>query len=129
MPVCWQRRAPICPTEIEPAETGLRALLVSQVSYDAKQMKKNELIHPGSVNADSLAGKVVGYLTLYPSRELSLDEISEKFSSSRSCQNIHAQLQRVVNTGYISYDVAAATYKKGDRPIPSVLCEFGAMAH
>lgn len=84
-----------------------------------------EPFHSGSLSADTLAGKVVGYLTVFPSRELTLEDICDKFELARSCQNIHVQLSKVVASGYISYDAGLDAYRKGERAIPSVLGAWG----
>lgn len=79
--------------------------------------------HP---HPESLAAKVISNLTLYPKRVLCIEDICEKFLSTRDARNIHEQLKKAVEHGFLEWNKDTNIYARGKRPMPSVLCEWSA---
>jgi len=73
------------------------------------------------LNPGSLAALVVGYFTLNPKEELSLDDVITKFVQPGDSRNVHTQLAPALDHELLDYDAKTGYYRLGTIPMPSVL--------
>ena len=64
-------------------------------------------------NTESLASRVIGFFTLNPDEELSLDDIVSKFVEPGDSRNVHSQLIAACDHDMLVYTPEDDTYRKG----------------
>lgn len=72
-------------------------------------------------NAESLAGRVIGFFTLNPGEELTLDDIIAKFVDPGDSRNVHTQLMVACDHDMVVYDPEEDVYRKGPVDMPSLI--------
>lgn len=64
-------------------------------------------------NPESLAGRVLGFLTLNPREQLSFEDIVAKFVDPGDHRNVHHQLMAACDHDLLAYDPDEEVYRKG----------------
>lgn len=70
-------------------------------------------------NPDSLAARVLGFFTLNPDEELTIEDIAMKFVEPGDSRNIHTQLMAACDHDMIEFDPEDDVYRKGPVDMPS----------